>query len=110
MCAGPIYGARRKPLTPSHPTGTVVLDLSAAAPTFEALREDELSVGETYDSWLCASCDSVIAMARRAPDSDPSELPEALINIICLHCEATRSYRMHQRAMRRYPWPGDLPD
>jgi hypothetical protein len=109
MCAGPIYGARRKPLIPNQPTGTVVPDPNAAAPTFEALRDDELAVGETYDSWMCVSCDSVVAIAQRAPDSDPFDLPDAVINIICLHCEATRSYHMHQRRVRRYPRPSDAP-
>lgn len=109
MCAAPIYGVRRKPLNPNHPTGSDVPDPNAAAPTVEALREDELAVGETYDSWLCASCNCVIAIARRAPDSDPRDLPDAAISVICLTCEAAGAYRMHQRRVRRYPWPVNLP-
>jgi hypothetical protein len=108
MCAGPIYGARREPPIPNHPTGTAVPDVSADAPTIEALRDDELAAGESYDSWLCACCDSVVAIARRAPDSDPFDLPDAVINIICLNCEAARPYHMHQRRVRRYPWPSEL--
>jgi hypothetical protein len=109
MCGGPIYGARREPQTPNQPTSTMVPHLNAAAPTFEPLGEDELAVGESYDSWLCASCNGVIAIARRAPDGDPFDLPDAVINIICLHCEAARPYHMHERRVRRYPWPGDSP-
>src|SRR5579862_9718273 len=109
MCAGPVYGTRRKPLTPNHPSGTDAPDLSAAAPSLDALREDELEVGETYDSWLCASCNSVIAIARRALESDPFDLPDARITVVCLNCEAAGAYHMHQRRVRRYPWPLDLP-
>jgi hypothetical protein len=108
MCAGPIYGARRKPPIPNPPTGTAVPDVIAAAPTFEALRDDELAVDASYDSWLCACCDSVVAIARRAPDSDPCDLPDAVINIICPNCEAARPYHRHSRRVRRYPWSSEL--
>jgi|SRR5579863_1845399 len=107
MCAGPIYGTRRKPLAPNQPTGTKVPGLDAAAPTFEALRDDELENGETYDSWLCGACDSVIAIARRAPNSDPFDLPGAVITITCLYCEAARAYHVHRRRVRRHPWSAD---
>ncbi len=108
MCAGPVYGAPCKPLIFSQPTGIHMTDLNnPAAPAIEALRSDELEVGETYDSWLCSCCDSVMAIARRAADSDPFDLPDAVINITCLDCEATRPYRMQERRVRRYPWPCD---
>jgi hypothetical protein len=109
MCAGPIFGARRKPLISNQPTGTLVPDSNAAVPTFDSLRDDELTAGASYDSWLCTSCDSVIAIARRAPDGDPFDLPEAVIGIVCPHCEAARPYRMHERRVRRYPWASDVP-
>lgn len=109
MCGGSIYGARRKPLTPNHPTGGDVPHPSTAAPTSETLPDDELEVGESYDSWLCACCDSVVAIARRSADADPSDPPDALINIVCLHCETVRPYHIHERRVRRYPWLGDPP-
>jgi hypothetical protein len=80
-------------------------DHSAAGPTFHALRADELAHGETYDSWLCAACGGVIALAPRAPAGDPFDLPDAVIYLRCLDCEASRPYQMHQRHVRRYPWP-----
>jgi hypothetical protein len=105
MCSGPVYGVRGSPPVPSHPWGGDVHDRGAAGPTFEALRADELAVGEIYDSWRCATCDSVIALARRAPEGDPFDLPDAEIRITCSDCEASRPYHMHQRRVRRYPWP-----
>jgi hypothetical protein len=102
MCAGPIYGARRKPLIPGRQTGPAVPERNTAPPTFVALRDDEFVVGETYDCWLCASCDSVLAIARSTAGNVPS--PHAVINIVCLDCEAARPYRLHQGRARRYPW------
>jgi hypothetical protein len=104
MCAGPVYGVRRKPLIPSHPTGSGVHQPGAADPRFEALRHEELTDDESYDSWLCSACNGVIAIARRAPEGDPFDLPEAVIYIACLDCEALRPYHVHQRRVRRCPW------
>ena len=78
--------------------------LTTTTPTIAPVRAHELVDGETYDSWICASCESVIALARRSPDSDPRDLPDAVVIVICRSCQANRPYRMHDRRVRRYPW------
>lgn len=77
---------------------------TTTAPTIEAVKANELTAGETYDSWICASCQSVIALAPRAPESDPRDLPDAVVRVICPRCRAVRPYTMHERRVRRYPW------
>ena len=79
-------------------------DLNTSVPTIAAVGAHELVDGESYDSWICASCESVIALARRSPHSDPRDLPDAVVIVICRNCRAHRPYRMHDRRVRRYPW------
>lgn len=104
MCAGPVYGARRTPLIPGDRRGAAAPHPDTALRTYEALREDELATGETYDSWLCASCGSVLPIARRASGHESFDPPDTVINIICLDCEAVRLYRRGEARARRYPW------
>jgi hypothetical protein len=109
MCAGPVYGTRHKSLGRNHPSDGDVPAQGGGGLTLAALPEDELAVGETYASWRCAACESVIPVALRAPDSGPFDLPDAVIYVTCLQCEAVRFYHVHQRRERRYPWSGNPP-
>jgi hypothetical protein len=43
-------------------------------------------------------------MAPRSPDSDPHDLPDAIVRIRCLSCEAVRYYTIHDRRVRQFPW------
>lgn len=79
-------------------------DLPTSVPTIAPVEADELVDGESCDSWICASCESVIALARRSPQSDPRDLSDAVVIVICRNCRAHRPYRMHDRRVRRYPW------
>jgi DNA-directed RNA polymerase subunit RPC12/RpoP len=72
--------------------------------SIEPMKADELRIGETYDSWVCEFCRSVIALAPRTPDSDPLDLPDAVIGIKCPHCNSQRHYTVHERRVRQYPW------
>ena len=79
-------------------------DLTTTVPTIAPVGAYDLVDGETYDSWICASCENVIALARRSPESDPRDLPDALVIVICRRCQARLPYRMHDRRVRQYPW------
>jgi hypothetical protein len=46
-------------------------DLTTSVPTIAPVGAYEKVDGESYDSLICASCESVIARARRSPESDP---------------------------------------
>ena len=83
-------------------------DLTTGVPTIAPLGAHELVDGESYDSWICAACETVIALARRSPQSDPRDLPDAVVNVICRNCQARRPYRMHDRRVRRYPWAAGI--
>lgn len=72
--------------------------------SFAPLSNAELKSGETYDSWRCQGCQAVLALARRAPDADPLDLPDAIVRLKCPSCHALRHYTMHERRVRRYPW------
>ena len=79
-------------------------DLTTTISTIAPVRAYELVEGETYDSWICASCENVIALGRRSPESDPRDLPDAVVIVICQRCQARLPYRMHDRRVRQYPW------
>lgn len=79
-------------------------DLTTGVPTIAPLGAHELVDGESYDSWICAACETVIALARRSPQSGPRDLPDGVVNVICRNCQAHRPYRMYDRRVRRYPW------
>jgi hypothetical protein len=81
-----------------------VHDLCGRRATIKPLASDEMIAGESYDSWLCSACGSVIALAARSPASDQRDLPNALITINCPSCDALRYYTMHARRVRRFPW------
>ena len=80
-------------------------DSNIAPPIIKPMGVEQLTVGETYDSWLCASCQEVIALAPRDPMSDPFDLPDGVVKVICSYCQAIRPYSMRARHVRRYPWP-----
>lgn len=72
--------------------------------TIQPLPATQFVVGENYDSWVCQACNAVIALAPRAPLSDPRDMPNALVNLRCPLCHAQRYYTVHERRVRQYPW------
>lgn len=72
------------------------------------LAASELKAGETYDSWRCQVCNSVLALAPRVPDANPLDLPNAIVRLKCPQCGARRHYTIHDRLARRYPWDAKI--
>ena len=61
-------------------------ETNPAAPTIAPMRPDQLTPGESYDSWICAVCQNVVALAPRAPRGDPFDLPDGLVKVVCPSC------------------------
>jgi len=72
--------------------------------SLQPLDAAELSLGETYDSWRCQACQEVLALAPRATEADPLDLPDAIVRLRCPRCDAERHYTIHDRRVRRYPF------
>jgi RNase P subunit RPR2 len=73
-------------------------------PSLRPLRITSLRDGETYDSWLCKQCGGVIALAKRSARSDPMDMPNGEIRLLCRSCNSEQGYEIHARRVRRYPW------
>jgi hypothetical protein len=71
---------------------------------FRPLKAEDLIAGESYDTWICHECLSVIALAPRSEEADPYDMPDALIRIPCPRCGVLRDYSVHARRVRKYPW------
>jgi hypothetical protein len=70
----------------------------------QPIKAQDLIAGESYDTWICAECLSVIALGRRSPDVNPHDMPDALIRIPCPQCGVLTDYSVHARCVRKYPW------
>src|SRR5262249_2375344 len=63
---------------------------------------EDMSPGESYDSWMCQACGTPIALARRSPDASPYDMPDGVIGLKCPNCHAHRFYTIHDRRVRPY--------
>ena len=63
---------------------------------------EDMTPGESYDSWICQGCGTPIALARRSPDASPYDMPDGVIRLKCSNCHAQRYYTIHDRRVRPY--------
>jgi hypothetical protein len=71
-------------------------------PILTVLRPSQIQVNESYDSWLCRRCFKAIALAVRAPSSDPADMPDAIVQLRCPECGELAQYAVRERRVRQY--------
>jgi hypothetical protein len=72
------------------------------APILPVLKPSQIRINESYDTWLCRKCFRPIALARRAPSSDPADMPDGVVQIRCPHCGELAQYAVQARRVRQY--------
>ena len=72
------------------------------APILPVLKPSQIHVNQSYDSWLCRRCFKPIALAVRAPSSNPADMPDAIVQIRCPHCGELAQYAVRARRVRQY--------
>src|SRR5215471_5182359 len=72
------------------------------APILPVLKPSEIRVNESYDTWLCRRCFKPMALAVRAPSSDPAAMPDGVVQIRCPRCGELSQYDVRARRVRQY--------
>ena len=75
---------------------------TVTASILPVLKPGEIRVNESYDTWLCRRCFKPIALAVRAPSSDPADMPDEVVQIRCPHCGELAQYAVRARRVRQY--------
>jgi RNase P subunit RPR2 len=86
----------------THESGVVMPARTITAAILPVLKPSRIRVNETYDTWLCRRCSKPIAVAARAPLSDPADTPDGVVQIRCPHCGELAQYAVRARRVRQY--------